>query len=168
MSNAITGGVTLSLSFVQQLDAGAARLNAYPVPVQPAVLSSYTSGTGALQVNRLAQGSGTTTISTPVDLNLATLACVDGSTGFSHVREVLIFNDDATNPLTVGDDGVVTDAWVAYSAGTSARFTVQPGSFLRISKPLGTNGYTVDSTHKNLRIDPGSAAVAYRYVVAGD
>lgn len=168
MSNAITGGAALSVTFTQQLDAGATRLNAYPVPVQPSQSASYTTGTAANQVQKLAQESGTTVASTPVDIDLSAIACVDGSTGLAHVRELIVFNDDATNVLTVGDDGVVTNAWDAWCSGTSPRVLVQPGGNLRITKPLGTNGFAVDSTHKVLRLDPGSAAIAYRVVVAGD
>lgn len=167
MANNVTGGVTLSCSFVQQLDAGATRINAYPVPVQPSRSVSYSTGAGAYQVQALAQGSGTTASSTPVDLDLMAITRVDGVAGFTHVREAIVFNDSAADVLTVGDDGVVTNAWTAWSE-TGAQFKVQPGACLRIAKPAGANGYDVDGTHKVLRLDPGAAAVPYRFVVAGD
>jgi hypothetical protein len=168
VANPITGGVSLSTTFTQQLDAGNLRLNAYPVPVQPAQQASYGTGTGPLAVQKIAQGGGTTTGGAPTDLDLSTVVCVDGSTGFAHVREVLVFNDDGANPLAVGDDGVVTNAWAAWASGTAARQSVQAGACFRAAKPMGTLGFVVDGTHKVLRLSSGASAVAYRYVIAGD
>src|ERR1017187_10291232 len=108
MSNAISGGVTLSVSFTQQLDAGAGRLNAYSVPVQPSQSAQYTPGTAANQANKLAQGNPSAA-ATPYDLDLSSVACVDGSTGLAHVRELAILNLDPVNILTVGDDGTVSN-----------------------------------------------------------
>src|SRR6185437_1077142 len=163
MSNAISGGITLSSSLVQQLDAGAARLNAFAVPVQPSLTQSYAAGTGANQANNIYQASGSAAAA-PVDTDLTTCVCVDGSTGFSHVREVILFNDDTNDAHTLLIDGSVSNAFAPYLQGTAPKLEVRGGAAERKSHPIGTNGWTVDSTHKVFAIDPGANTVAYRLI----
>jgi hypothetical protein len=88
--------------------------------------------------------------------------------GFTHVRERVIINLDAVHSLSTGDDGVVTNAWIAYAGGTHPVRTIEPGAHDRVSKPLGTNGYLVDATHKIIRIDPGAFTINCVLIVLGD
>ena len=139
------------------------------IPVSAGASSSYSAGTGAGQVQKACEIANTTTISTPVDVDLTAVTCLDATTGFAHVRELVVVNLDLTNALTVGDDGVVTNPWSVWCLGTTPRVLVQPGTALRIAKPLGTNGYpVVGASSCKVRINPGAYAIAYQVVIIGD
>lgn len=163
MSSTLLGAVRI-VSTMSVAVAPGTGLNTYSVAVQPDTSTSYTTGTGANQAQRVAQVSGTATAA-PADTNLATVVCVDGSVGFSHVREVIVFNDHASSDLLL--DGSVANGWVAYQSGT-AKITVPASSSIRLSKPKGTNGWTVDNTHKVVSLDPTAATIPYRVYVLGD
>lgn len=167
MSNAISGGITLSSSLAQSLDAGATRLNQFTAPVQPSQTISYGPGTGPGQANKIYQAS-LSLAATPTSLDLTAVVCLDGSTGFSHVREVIVFNDDTNDAHTIVYDGSVSNAFAPFLAGTGPKITIQGGASERKSRPLGTNGWTVDSTHKVVALDPGANTVACRVVIVGD
>ena len=169
MSNAISGSVATSVSLSQQLDAGASRLQAVAQPVTTGQSAAYTPGTGPYAAQKIAVFIGTTTISTPVDVDLTAITCVDGTTGFAHVRELVILNLDLANPLTVGDDGVGLYPWTPWALGTTPRVLVQPLGSLRIAKPIGTTGYAVTGAGScKVRINPGAYAVSYQLIVLGD
>jgi hypothetical protein len=140
---------------------------AYNIPVNPSLGVTYAAGTGANQANKVAAPSGSAAAS-PSTIDLSSQACVDGQTGFSHVREVIVFNDSPTAVLTL--DFTASNAWTApFSAGgTTAKLDIQPGTSQRFNKPIGTNGFVVDSTHKILTLDPGASTVAWRAVIVGD
>jgi hypothetical protein len=103
---------------------------------------------------------------TPTTINLSTVVCADGGVGFTHIREIIVYND-ATNDahtLTVGGG---TTPFLGDLAGTSPTETVNAGTAKRYaSKPLGAAGIAV-STAINLRVDPGANTIAFRVLVAG-
>jgi hypothetical protein len=166
----ISGTIKLVVGITDALAAGATRLNAFNVPVQPEHSLTYSDGTTANKANRVYQASGTTTISTPFDIDLATVVCADGSVGFTRVREIVIYNDSTTDGqiLKFGNDGVGTNLFLAGLLGTTPQYQIEAGAPMRFSKPIGTTGMLVDGTHKNVRIDPGAAAIPYRIFVLGN
>ena len=168
MSNSYGGTISLNIGFSETVNPGNG-LPSYLIPVGAGLQSvTYSTGTGPNQFQKLAEVAGTAT-GAPVDIDLTAITCVDGTTGFSHVRERILINLDAVNPLKTGDDGVVSNPWVPYySSGTHPVRTVEPGAHDRVSKPLGTNGYAVGSTSKTVRIDPGANTINYILIVAGD
>jgi hypothetical protein len=169
MSCTINGGIALSSTLMAQIAAGPNIIDPYNVPIQPSQSAQYSTGTGPNQANKPAQLADTTTISTNVDVDLSAIVCADGSTGFAHVRELVIFNLDAVHPLTVGDDGSVSYPWTPWSPTTHPQVTVPPGGNFRITKPLGTNGYPVTGGAScKIRITPGAFAIPYQVLVLGD
>ena len=167
MASTPAGSVSMSCQLTVAIPAGGNVLSAYSVPVKPSQTSNYTAGTGAGQINKVAEVGGSAA-ATPASIDLSTIACVDGTTGFSHWREYIVFNDDTTNNLTL--DFTVANANVAMFAagGATAKITVPPGGCQRFTCPKGTNGYVVDSTHKIVSLDPGANTIAWRAVFAGD
>lgn len=140
----------------------------YNIPVQPpATVLSYAAGTAANQIQKVAAPSGSAA-ATPASIDLTTIVCVDGTTGFAHWREIVVYNDNTTNVLTW--DFTATNANTAMfgAGGVTAKVTIEPGTFARFSKPLGSAGYTVDSTHKIISLDPGANTIAYRVIILGD
>ncbi|HXS24479.1 MAG TPA: hypothetical protein VN719_09630 [Gemmatimonadales bacterium] len=164
MTANVSGGFTLSSNLVFAIPAGANVLTAYNVPIQPNANYSYTPGTGANQMNKGYQASGNAAAA-PVSIDLTTVVCVDGSTGLAHVRELLIFNDDPTHTLN-WDMTIVNSLLGPFTVAT--KWTIPPLSHARIANPASAAGWTVDSTHKIVDLDPGANTIAYRLVAGGD
>ena len=162
-----SGTVSMKVNLAVAIPAGGDVITAYTVPVQPTQTLTYAAGTAAGQINKVASVGGSAAAA-PASIDMTTASCVDNTTGFAHVREVIVFNDSTTNNLTW--DFTVANGWVApFSAGgATAKLTIPPGSNQRFPIPNGTNGWVVDATHKVISLDPGANTVAYRVVLAGD
>lgn len=174
-----SGSVSVNLQLRESLAASTSRLQGYDVPVQPSNTYTVSDGTGAgtvtissnqgtitLKGTKIYQASGSAAASN-VDIDLTTVTCVDGTTGFSYVRAILIFNDATTTAYTL-TTGAGTSPFVPYLAGTTPTVVIDPGSMFMAFRPLATNGYTVDSSNKTVRLAPGSNTVPYRIVVVGN
>lgn len=172
------GSVSFAMNLRESLAASATRLIAYDVPVSPSNSYTFSNGSGAGTVtissnagtitvsgNKVYQASGTAS-ATPTDIDLSAVTNVDGTTGFSYVRAIIIFNDATTTAYTLST-GAGTNPFKPYLSGTSPVLAVNPGSFFAAFQPLGTNGYTVDGSNKTVRLDPGANNVPYRIVVVG-
>lgn len=170
--------IALDCQGKEALAASASRLVGYDVPVSPThkvVISDGTgAGTYAVSTNagsatakavKTYQASGTASAAV-VDIDLTTVTCVDGTTGFSYVRWAIIFNDATTTAYTLTTGGG-TNPFKPYLAGTTPTFAINPGVPFVVGQPLATNGYTVDGSNKVLRLDPGANNVPYRIVVWG-
>lgn len=174
-----SGSIALAVQLKESLAASSARLFGYDVPIQPSntytITDGSTAGTvtittnaGAITVkaNKIYQASGTAS-ATPTDIDLTTTTNVDGTTGFSYVRLLLIFNDAATDGYTLTYGGG-TNPFKPTLSGTNPVIAIDPGGFLPIIRALGTNGHSVtNSSNDIVRLDPGSNNVPYRIVVAG-
>lgn len=161
----ITGSVKLGSSIVDSLAAGATR----PVQVQfPLTLdstSTYADGAASRMCNKAYYFSGSA-VATPTIINLSTVVCTDGTTGFVYIREILVANDDTvdTHVLTYGAG---TTPFTPELGGTTPTFIIQPGTAVRlVSKPLGALGHAV-STNINLKFDPGAVTVPFRVWIFG-
>lgn len=161
----IGGSLTTSAALTFTIPGGGNVLNGYTITVPVGGSRIYNPGTGPGQANKVATLGGTTTISTPVTIDLTAVVCVDGAVGMTHVRELVVENDDATNILKL--DFTVTNS-ILFNEEAAAKIDVQPGSTMAFSKPLGTNGFVVDGTHKIVTLDPGAAAIPYKVVLLGD
>lgn len=174
-----SGNIAVTAQLRESLAASATRLQGYDVPIQPSNTYTISDGTGAgtvtvssgagsitLKGTRIYQAAGTAAASN-VDIDLTAVTCVDGSTGFSYVRAILIFNDATTTAFTL-TTGAGTNPFVPYLGGTTPTVIIDPGSMFMAYRPLATNGYTVDSSNKTVRLAPGSNSVPYRIVVVGN
>lgn len=163
-----SGTIQLASTITDTLAAGATRPAAVAVSLQisgASATTTYSNGTAASQVSRAYYFTGSAA-ATPTTIVLSTIVCTDGGVGFTHVREILIYNDSSTDgqTLTVGGG---TTPFTPDLAGTSPTMTVQAGTSKRyVSKPLGTTGHAV-STNINLRIDPGASTITFRVLILG-
>lgn len=162
------GAIKLLSTITETLAAGATRPAQATIPVQldsGTSVTTYSNGTAASQVNRVYYFSGSAA-ATPTTINLSTIVALDAGVGFTHIREILVFNDSATDGQTLIVGGG-TNAFAPDLAGTTPTLTVQAGSSKRyVSKPLGTTGHAV-STNINLKIDPGASTIAFRVLILG-
>lgn len=162
-----SGGFNLSSNLAFAVQAGGNILNNYTVPIQPTHQTNYGPGTGPNQINKGAQQGGIASAS-PATADLTAIVCVDGTTGFAHVREFAVYNDATNDSFVLKLDFSVSNAWDPFIEGTAVKIDIPAGGVFRLPKPIGTNGWTVDSTHKAISLDPGANNVPYRLVVAGD
>lgn len=174
----LSGKVGLTVNFSVSRAAGTGVISDYTIPVQPAWSGTITDGTGAgtysgtsyamtFKGNKLYMTSGTAAASTPVDIDLTTTANADGSTGFSYVRALIIWNDATTTGYTL-TTGAGTNPFKSYLTGTSPTRVIEPGTFEPIVQVLSTNGYAItNSSNDIVRLDPGSNDVPYRVLIIG-
>ncbi len=166
MANTVTGSMTVIGDFTNTIGTSTTIPVAYAIREIPSLTVTYTSGTGANAVQKMAYITGSAAAST-VDIDLSTIVCSDASTGFSYIRECLVFNDSATDGQVLLL-GLGTNPWRPYLSGTTDTLRLEASDVKRISKPLGTHGYTVDSSNKILRLNPGANTITYRVYVYGD
>lgn len=165
MSSSVTGSVTQQVQISDSISPGTGLSN-YTIPVTPSQTTSYqTSGSGANQVSKSYQGSFTLAVSTPQTIDLTSVVCTDGTTGFATVREVHIFNDATATAKDLSLDA--PSNYFAYWLASAVVETVPSGSSVRHACPNNTAGWTVDGTHKLITLDPGANTFAVRIVVLG-
>ena len=167
----LTATIGLHLDLLDTITTGPTVGQPYSVPYRPADLQfNYLTsiGTGnALYAAKFAFVKGTATAAV-VDTDLTSVVCEDGTTGLTHVRELIVFNDDATNTLSL-NLSVSNSFGVRFAAGTSVVVPIPPGSFFRMPAiPNAANGYVVDSTHKVVEVDPSTHTIAFRILALGD
>lgn len=160
-----------SASIQHNLPVGNDRVSAISVPYAPTsnITRTYSSdtasGTGANGALRYYQKSNSL-VATTVDIDLTAAICSDGTVGLTHWRELRVWNLSTADDLTLGlGTNPIT---ASFMGGTTPTVTIPPGGVFVQAKPLGTNGYVVDSTHKILRLNSGSATVSYRVLILGD
>ena len=187
VTGAVTTTLNLNAAFAVQTGSAPPVQTAYvqnvsggPTTLTPALYQ--TSGTGALQVQRIIVASGalTTTATATVDLSSAP-DIIGVTTTMNHIREIMICNDGRTAFSTADADVLIWDfsvsnAWGPGAAavgpieGTNPKIDIPAGASIRLSKPFATNGWTVDGTHKIIGLATSSNVntINYRVIVAGD
>lgn len=157
-----------------------------------------TSGNATINRCIMTSGTITTGASATIVASLSTTSAtqdVGGNTSpWNHVRELIIFNDGtSTSGFVTSDASIVTwepagstitTAWgatttsgyqpytVAAVLTTGPKVDIPAGSYHRVSKPFGTNGWTVNQTasYNIVLTSPGagSGTITYRIIVMGD
>lgn len=174
-----SGTVSVGVALKESLAASTARLVAYDVPVLPSNGYTFSDGTGAgavsvssnvgaitLKGTKIYQASGSAAAAN-VDIDLTTVVNIDGTTGFSTVRGIMIFND-ATTDAFILSTGAGTNPFKPYLSGTTPTYAIEPGGVFVAFKALNAAGWTVDASNKVVRLAPGSNTVPYRIVVVGN
>lgn len=131
----------------------------------------FATGTGAGQINKLGWGTLSLAVSTPVTLDLTAISGMTtwtGDTAFAKVKYLKIINGataGGTKPLIVGV--AASNAFNGQMGGTTPTETVEAGCELEWeNKEAG--GWTVDSTHKNVKVNPGANAIVLTIIIAGN
>jgi Tfp pilus assembly protein FimT len=127
---------------------------------------SITDGNGDNQFSKIASGTLTLLTSTPQELDLTAVVAAFGTVTFSTVKYIRITNASTTSAHKTTVGGASSNAFDGPFAGTAPTVDVYASGVLVIYRPLGT-GWTVDSTHKALKFNPGSNAQTVSYVIAG-
>lgn len=132
----------------------------------PGINTSLTIGAAAGQFNFAWIGSRAVTSGTPDDIDLTTtLSALEGTTdAFGDIVGLII-----SNPVGSGGNIVignaVSNAWSAF-LGATGTATILPGATLALFAPIAS-AYTVDSTHKVLRVTASLGTITYTGWIVG-
>lgn len=140
----------------------------------PEILSvALTNGTAANQIDLIYAGTISLASSTPQTLDLTSLTDVlGGAVALARVKLIAIKNKSTTDGQNVTAGNAASNAWSAM-LGSTGTITILPGTSTNpdggwfINSAPNTTGWPVDSTHKNLKLDPGSASISVDVVIAG-
>ena len=161
----ISGTIILSVDLKDTLAIGATRLSATSIPCRPADHSvTYGDGTAANSAQGIYQKSASL-VATTIDIDMASTVQSNGTVGFTRWRELMISNDSTTDTLTVGLGAPPFS--LAFLGGRTPKILMPPGRCFRQAKPLGSVGY-VTASQTIIRLNSGSATIAYRMVILGD
>ena len=155
------GGVNQSLSLPAPSAGTVAQAGKYT--------KSIATGTGNGQANALASLSGTITAGTPVDIDLTAIPQGGQTLTLTAVKSILVQEVSTTptqaNTLLVGDSsGTLTNAITAFwSLATGREVIGSQGAWVRDDY----YGFTVDSSHKVLRLNAGAGTAIYQIDIAG-
>jgi hypothetical protein len=163
----IGGTSQLSAGFNQTVSSGV--ITSQTIPASISLTTQYGNGTGAGQVD-LIYAKQLTLAATPTTLDLTAVTDLSGaSVNFARVREMAIQIVDKTAGHNVTLGNAATNAFSAFwgATGTDVVFA---GSIRYFTDPTSTGagvGAIVDSTHKNLKLDPGANTVVINILVVG-
>jgi hypothetical protein len=166
----VTANNNISAVFTQVLNFGIGQSTNLQEPMT--LRSTFNvSGTLADQCTKLYSARLSLVASTPQTIDLQSLVDASGATiSFNAIRFLAVRNNAATDGwiLLVGAAG--SNAFEAFvsSAGT---FTVYPSSAANdgftVFQVPNTTGGTVDSTHHNLKLDPGAHSFTADVLIGG-
>lgn len=101
--------------------------------------------------------------------DLTSLSGPTGTVSFSKIKGFILTNTNTTdgNRLLVGNAS--SNVWSAFLSSSTTTIEVPASGTLCMINPLlqGTNPWTVDSTHKNLKIDSGAATITSKLIIWG-
>jgi hypothetical protein len=149
---------------IDTIPAGTTIKSAIPVSTTHSTLVSYSNGTSALQASKSAYLSATYSAGTDVDISA--VVCVDGTTGLTHVRTLVLVNNSTTVSITVG--GSASNAFEYFVGATGDKVQLAPGARLLLECPNDATGWLVDVTHKNLKIAAVTGTAVVEIFALGD
>jgi hypothetical protein len=85
------------------------------------------------------------------------------------VKGIYVFSESSTDGQILYLGNAATNPWSACFDTATNRQLIMPGSpfFASNLYAQGTNPWTVDSTHKNIKLDSLTATITYRIVIFG-
>lgn len=104
------------------------------------------------------------TANTPVTVDLTNIAAQTYSAGdslASALKELVIYNNGAAAVIYSAG---ASNGFVGFLGGTSPTVTIPAGGRFRITN---STGWTIDSTHKTVKFDPGSSAASIAVAFGG-
>lgn len=160
---AFTGRISISSSFTYQDSSTSTQSTSGTSLVEQS--EDYTVGTGSSQAEFAYSKAESSAVAVTYDLNDGSLVDQVGRTmALTKIKALVIRNTtSSTSILTVGDGasnplspfGVVGDV-----------VKIGPGGCLALTWPV--DGFTVDATHKTLKITPSAAATWEIQIVGSD
>lgn len=130
---------------------------------------SYANGTGALQFDGLVFEPVALVASTPQTFDLTALTGLGGeSINAARVRELIVFNPDATAGHDVQVYKGATNGWSILPPSTSPLPARAVNGMVRVSDPNSTgsgNGNVTGGSSKTVTLDPGAHNVTVYFIL---
>lgn len=163
---AVTGTVQVAVSLTN-LGAGDStgkQSNTINVGASPVTISD---GASANQFSKIYRKVISLTAATPQTLDLTALTDDGGaSVSFSTIKEIYMRSKSTTSSHKVTVGAAASNAFTGPLAGTSPTLDVCASSPVNLCNLL-SSGWTVDATHKSLKLDPGANTQDFELVLAG-
>ncbi len=170
MATVLSGGqVRFNLSGTETTAVGAAFRTMQMQSPAGVYSTSIANGTTSAQGNTLASITGTTnSTGISIDLQNLVLAGIDDPLTLVQIKAILIQETSSpigSNLLLIGDSsGTLTNAFTAFWTLPTGQGRVGSGGAVSYSNPLG---YTVDASHKILKILTNSGTATYQIDIIG-
>ncbi len=170
MATVLSGGqVRFNLSGTETTPVGAASRVMNMQSPAGVYNSTISNGTTSAQGNTLASITGTTnSTGISIDLQNLVLASIDDPLTLVQIKSILIQETSSpigSNYLLVGDSsGTLTNAFTAPFTVATGQARVGSGGAIALNNPLG---YTVDSTHKILKVLTNTGTGTYQIDIIG-
>ena len=149
------GSFTKTIDFAHLFPAASNRPTAGNILLKPgAKRTVWSPGTGSKQINKWAY-KAISFAATPQTIDFTAIVCGDDSVGFSHIRGIAIENA-ATNALHKITAGNATNPLAYWLSAATTTWEIDPGEVWSKELWLPAAGYVIDSSHKNLKLDPGA------------
>jgi hypothetical protein len=156
----------ITTRIISQCD-NALDLRTLPDRIDKTYTQNYTAGTGAnqSQIQWADSRSLLTTANETLDLRALTNDAF-GTYTFAKLRELIIAVTTLTPGYRLLVGGAASNAFSAFAADPSDIVYVPAGGIFRISSPV--DGFTVDATHKDLKIEnPSGGTCAFDIIIIG-
>lgn len=180
MAGTLTGGsvrLTLTGTYSETLaSGGVVRTTVLPASaagsngaVAGVYSDTFTNGTSTGMSNAIVTLSGSVTAGSPVDIDLTAIAQGSNTITLTSVKAILIQESSTVavqaNTLLVGDSsGTLTNAITAFWTVNTGRDIIgSQGALMKVNQ----YGFTVDGSHKVLRINAGSGGANYQIDIEG-
>ena len=155
MSRTVTADLTVSLNITDSVTGNTIGTDVNAIQetatIGPTVSRSWSSDLSLA-------GSATT-------LDLTSLTGPRGTETFATIVGLYVYNLTTTAGYAVTVGNAASNAWTGPLGGTTPTLTVPAGSRLVLEN--NDTAWTVDGTHKSLKLDPGANTVSVRVVILG-
>lgn len=161
-----------TLTATVQAKIQAAYANALPLssPTESflkTITMNLVNGTGANKAQVLASDQRTLTTGTNETLDLKAMANAFGSAALTKIKAILFEVVTATTGYTLKVTAGASNGLSAFFSDASDELALQAGGGALLWAPV--DGYTVDATHKTLKItNPSGGSVVYNIIVIGE
>lgn len=171
----VSGTIELNVALQDYVTSGYANAVTFPAalssPGFPGAKLTYTSGTGANQMDSLYWRPITLAASTPQTFNLQSIVGLGGeSLVFARVRELILYNPTTTSGADCKLYQGASNPWAIAPPSTAPLWARANGGLARISDPSSTGagvGNVVTSTSCEITLDPGANAMTVYLLVGG-
>lgn len=88
---------------------------------------------------------------------------------FAKIKGLFVYSESTTDGQILLVGNAASNAWSAFTDTAAAKLNVMPSSPLILTNlyAQGSNPWTVDSTHKNLKFDSGAATITFNVIIIG-
>ncbi|MDD3920950.1 MAG: hypothetical protein PHO41_07265 [Eubacteriales bacterium] len=129
--------------------------------------TSFADGTGSGKAQVQFHDQRTLLTTNDETLDLTALVGAFGAAAFTKIKALVISVVTQSNGYRLQIGGAAENAHSAMFADPADVLEIQAGATLMLTAPV--NGYTVDATHKNLKIaNPSGGSVTYDIIIIGE